>query len=95
MNVTNDTKLLLSESSVRSMKSSGGMIVSPQKDSDGRFYYLNCKRVNRHTRAGYGGRKIICPMCDHVSTVYHFSWSALSCQHCDTMINKRHWWTLK
>ena len=95
MNVTNDTKLLLSESSVRSMKSSGGMIVSPQKTEDGRFYYLNCKRVNRHTRAGYDGREIICPMCDHVSTVYHFSWLSLTCQHCELSINKTAWWTPK
>ena len=95
MNVLNDTNLLLSGSSVRSMKRSLGTKVPARKDKDGRFYYLNCKRVNRHTRSGFNGREIICPMCDTVSTVYHFSWSALSCQHCDTMVDKRHWWTLK
>ena len=49
------------------------------------------KKVNRHTRAGYGGRNIFCPKCDNRSRVYHFSWSALSCQHCDTMIDKYDW----
>ena len=95
MNVSNDTNLLLSESSVRSMKRSLGTKVSARKDKNGRFYYLNCKRVNRHTRSGFDGREIICPMCDHVSTVYHFSWSSLVCQHCELQINKGSWWTLK
>ena len=95
MNVSNDTNLPLSGSPVRSMKKTLGMKVPAKKDSDGKFYYLNCKPVDRYTRSGYGGREIICPMCDTVSTVYHFSWSALNCQHCDTMIDKRHWWTIK
>ena len=95
MNVSNDTNLMLSESSVRSMKRSLGTKVSARKDKNGRFYYLNCKRVNRHTRSGFNGREIICPMCDHVSTVYHFSWSSLVCQHCELQINKGSWWTLK
>ena len=40
--------------------------VPAQKTSDGKFYYLNCKRVNRHTRAGFNGREIVCLMCDTV-----------------------------
>ena len=47
--------------------------------------------VTKNTRAGYGGRNIFCPKCDNRSRVYHFSWSALSCQHCDTMIDKYDW----
>ena len=91
MNVSNDTELLLSGSSVRAMKTSEGIKVPAKKDKDGRFYYLNCKRVDRYTRSGYGGREIICPMCDTVSTVYHFSWSALSCQECGAMVEKNQW----
>ena len=53
------------------------------------------RKVEKYTRAGMWGKTIVCPECNKVTTVYHFSWSALSCQHCDTMINKRHWWTLK
>jgi ribosomal protein S27E len=95
MNVSYDTNLLLSGSSVRSMKMSLGTKVPARKDKNGRFYYLNCKKVDRHTRSGFNGREIICPMCDHVSTVYHFSWSSLVCQHCELEIPKRSWWTLK
>ena len=91
MNVSNDTGLLLSGSTVRAMKTSEGIKVPAKKDKDGRFYYLNCKRVDRYTRSGYGGREIICPMCDTVSTVYHFSWSALSCQECGAMVEKNQW----
>ena len=68
--------------------------VPAHKDSEGRFYYPGYKKVNRYTRAGYQGREIICPMCDTVSTVYHFGWSSLSCQHCDcNYIPKISWWT--
>ena len=93
MNVTNDTTLLLSGSSVRAIKTSEGIKVPAKKDKDGRFYYLNCKKVDRYTRSGFDGREIICPMCDHVSTVYHFSWTSLTCQHCELPINKSAWWT--
>ena len=71
------------------------MKIPALKDKDGRFYYLNCKKVDRHTRSGYKGRDIICPMCDTVRTVYHFSWSSLTCQHCELSINKTAWWTPK
>ena len=30
----------------------------------------------------YSGKKIKCPKCGGISTVYHLSWSALSCLHC-------------
>ena len=42
--------------------------------------------VTKHTtyRATQHGKTIVCPECNKVATVYHFSWSALGCQHCDT-----------
>ena len=46
------------------------------------------KRVDRHTRAGVLGRDIICPLCAEVLTVYHFSWSALICEHCKKIVSK-------
>ena len=85
MNVSNDTNLPPSESSVRSMKSSLNTIVP----RDSRY-----KSVNRYTRAGMWGREIVCPRCDASTTVYHFSWSALECQWCKSMVNKNDWWTL-
>ena len=49
------------------------------------------KYVNKHTRAGRDGKKIICPICDKSATVYHFSWSALSCNCCGGMVDKTDW----
>ena len=45
-------------------------------------------KVHKYTRAGMWGKTIVCPHCNKVATVYHFSWSALGCQHCNTMIDK-------
>ena len=49
------------------------------------------EKVGRYTRAGRHGKTIVCPECNKVATVYHFSWSALSCQHCKNMIDKYEW----
>ena len=54
-------------------------------------WLATCSKVNRYTRAGQNGKFIICPECNQGAFVFHFSWSALSCQHCDTMINKYDW----
>ena len=48
-------------------------------------------KVQKYTRAGKWGKTIVCPECNKVATVYHFAWSGLSCQHCDTMIDKYDW----
>ena len=48
-------------------------------------YFSN---VNRHTRAGKNGKQICCPECREWSTVYHFSWSQLTCIHCEEDVNK-------
>ena len=54
-------------------------------------WLATCRKVNRYSRAGWDGKFIICPHCDQGNFVYHFSWSALGCQHCDTMIDKYDW----
>ena len=52
----------------------------------------NCTKVNRYTRASRThGKFIICPECNQGSYVFHFSWSALGCQHCGTMVDKYDW----
>ena len=35
------------------------------------------RKVDRYTRATQHGKTIVCPECNKVATVYHFSWSAL------------------
>ena len=49
------------------------------------------EKVTKQTRAGRYGKTIVCPECNKVAMVYHFSWSALSCQHCGTMVDKYDW----
>ena len=47
--------------------------------------------VTKSTRASKNGKLIICPQCNNYARVYHFSWSALSCIHCDATVNKYDW----
>ena len=44
--------------------------------------------VTKYTRAGNNGKNIMCPVCNHVERVYHFSWVAGQCSNCKTMVNK-------
>ena len=52
------------------------------------------EKLIAYTRAGMWGKEIVCPRCDASTTVYHFSWSALGCQWCKSMVNKNDWWTI-
>jgi len=44
--------------------------------------------VNKHTRAGRDGKVIFCPNCMAVKRVYHFAWSALMCNPCNSEVQK-------
>ena len=52
-------------------------------------------KVNRYTRAGKNGKVISCPNCKNKETVYHFAWSAITCQKCKKMIDKEKWNVVK
>jgi len=49
-------------------------------------------KVNRFTRSGEHGKGIQCPKCNECFNVYHFAWSALTCQSCNTSVDKYDWW---
>jgi hypothetical protein len=49
------------------------------------------KLITRHTRAPRAGAFIRCPWCQEVSLVHHFSWAALTCQHCGESVDKYCW----
>jgi hypothetical protein len=49
------------------------------------------KLITRHTRAPRAGAFIRCPWCQEVSLVHHFSWAALTCQHCSESVPKANW----
>ena len=47
--------------------------------------------VSKSTRASKQGKLLICPQCNSHARVYHFSFSALNCIHCDASVNKNEW----
>ena len=50
------------------------------------------RKVGKYTRASKThGKTIVCPHCNQGNFVFHFSWSALGCQHCNNMIDKYEW----
>ena len=50
------------------------------------------RKVEKYTRASKThGKTIVCPECNKVATVFHFSWSALGCQECGAMVDKYEW----
>ena len=49
------------------------------------------KPITKYARAGKWGKHIMCANCRSISKVYHFSWSGLQCQQCETCIDKQHW----
>ena len=52
---------------------------------------MTFKNLDRYTRAGREGKEIKCPSCGVYQWIYHFSWSALTCQGCDKSIEKNEW----
>ena len=53
--------------------------------------HLYSPMVTKYTRAGKNGKTIECPYCLAPAHVFHFSWSALTCQYCGKSINKLDW----
>ena len=57
-----------------------------------RFVSNYLTRLKKNARAGKYGKDLFCPYCNHKHTVYHFSWSALVCHHCNRTVEKLDWW---
>ena len=57
------------------------------------------KKVNGRSRAKKDGTVLRCPKCGFTvcphclqgNRVYHFSWSAITCQGCREMVEKNEW----
>ena len=47
--------------------------------------------VTRYTRRGKYGKQIVCPECDNIIRVYHFSFSGLTCPKCKQSVDKYRW----
>ena len=50
-------------------------------------------KIHKRSRAKRDGTVIRCPKCNSTegNRVYHFSWSAITCQNCHEMVNKYDW----
>ena len=47
--------------------------------------------ITKYTRAGKYGKQIVCPECRSIRTVYHFSFSGLTCPECKQSVDKYDW----
>ena len=47
--------------------------------------------VTKYTRAGKNGKQIVCPDCDNIIRIYHFSFSGLTCPKCKQSVDKYRW----
>ena len=68
--------------------------ILPRRDANAAdFKPLSNKNscVTKYTRAGKYGKAICCPECDNIQTVYHFSWSGLTCLSCKQSVDKYEW----
>ena len=47
--------------------------------------------VTRYTRGGKNGKQVVCPECDNIIRIYHFSFSGLTCPQCKQSVDKYDW----
>jgi len=47
--------------------------------------------VTRYTRGGKNGKQLVCPECDNIIRIYHFSFSGLTCPQCKQSVDKYSW----
>ena len=47
--------------------------------------------VTRYTRGGKYGKQLVCPDCDNIIRIYHFSFSGLTCPKCKQSVDKYRW----
>jgi len=47
--------------------------------------------VTRYTRGGKYGKQLVCPECDNIIRIYHFSFSGLTCPKCKQSVDKYRW----
>ena len=52
---------------------------------------INNSNVTRYTRGGKNGKQLVCPECDNIIRIYHFSFSGLTCPQCKQSVDKYSW----
>ena len=51
----------------------------------------NNSYVTRYTRGGKYGKQLVCPECDNIIRIYHFSFTGLTCPKCKQSVDKYRW----
>jgi len=68
--------------------------ILPRRDAnaaDFKTQSINNSCVTKYTRAGKYGKQIVCPECDNIIRIYHFSFSGLTCPKCKQSVDKYRW----
>ena len=68
--------------------------ILPRRDANAAdFKTQNIKNsyVTKYTRGGKYGKQLVCPECDNIIRVYHFSFSGLTCPKCKQSVDKYRW----
>ena len=47
--------------------------------------------VTKYTRGGKYGKQLVCPDCDNIIRIYHFSFTGLTCPQCKQSVAKYDW----
>ena len=47
--------------------------------------------ITKYTRGGKYGKQLVCPECDNIIRIYHFSFSGLTCPKCKQSVDKYSW----
>ena len=47
--------------------------------------------VTKYTRGGKYGKQLVCPDCDNIIRIYHFSFTGLTCPKCKQSVDKYRW----
>ena len=73
------------------MKDSNSLPRREANAADYKDISINNRKVTKYTRAGKNGKSILCPVCKSMRTVYHFSFSGLTCPECKESSDKYEW----
>ena len=68
--------------------------ILPRRDAnaaDFKTQNINNSYVTKYTRGGKYGKQLVCPECDNIIRVYHFSFSGLTCPKCKQSVDKYSW----
>ena len=68
--------------------------ILPKRDANAAAFKtqnINNSYVTKYTRGGKYGKQLVCPECDNIIRIYHFSFSGLTCPKCKQSVDKYNW----